>query len=29
MPGTEYANTACVFENIVPAATDSKVDSII
>lgn len=29
MPGIEYANTACVLENMVLAATDQKVDSII
>lgn len=29
MPGIEYANAACVLENMVLAATDQKVDSII
>ena len=29
MPGIEYANAACVLENMVLAATDQNVDSII
>ena len=29
MPGIEYANAACVLENMVLAATDQKVDSIL
>lgn len=29
MPGMEYANVACVLENMVLAATDQNVDSII
>lgn len=29
MPGIEYANAACVLENMVLAATDQKIDSII
>ncbi len=29
IPGIEYANVACVLENMVIAATDQKVDSII
>ena len=29
MPGIEFANVACVLENMVLAATDQKVDSII
>lgn len=29
MPGIEFANAACVLENMVLAATDQKVDSII
>lgn len=29
MPGIEYANAACVLENMVLAATDQKIDSIL
>ena len=29
MPGLEYANAACVLENMVLAATDQEIDSII
>ncbi len=29
MPGIEYANAACVLENMVLAATDQQIDSII
>ena len=29
MPGIEYANAACVLENMVLAAADQKIDSII
>ena len=29
MPGIEYANAACILENMVLAATDQSVDSII
>ncbi|MBC5997513.1 nitroreductase family protein [Romboutsia ilealis] len=29
MPGIEFANAACVLENMVLAATDQKVDSLI
>lgn len=29
MPGIEYANAACVLENMVLAATDQKIDSVI
>lgn len=29
MPGIDYANAACVLENMVPAATDQGVNSLI
>lgn len=29
LPGIEYANAACVLENMVLAATDQKIDSIL
>lgn len=29
MPGIEYANAACVLENMVLAATDQKIDSTL
>ena len=29
MPGIEYANAACVLENMVLAATDQQIDSVI